>query len=69
MQTATEVLAPLCSAAEAARIVGVTPQSVRVRYREGKLDGDESLGVLVVRRAALEPWIAEREQRAREMAL
>lgn len=61
------LLKTFASAKEAAQIVGVTPQAVRKRVDDGNLSGDNSFGVLIVVRAELERWKAERAERARNM--
>ena len=60
MRNVVGLLESLCSAAEAAKIVGVTPQSVRVRVREKQLDHSDRFGVLVVHLADMLAWKAER---------
>lgn len=66
MRNVSTLLEPLCSAAEAAKIVGVTPQSVRMYVKERGLDADSSLGVLVVRRADVLKWKADRVAAAQQ---
>ena len=67
MTKPAELLSKFVSAKEAAEIVGVTPQAVRERVRDGNLSGDNSLGVLIVVRSELAKWKAERAERARKL--
>lgn len=57
----------LFTKADAARWLGVTPQAVGDRVRQGKLETETVNGRVLITRRGLESWKAQRADRGRKL--